>query len=223
MTSNRARGGHIRIGGERPALAGRVIHVLVVLLFATALGVTGNAGASRASSPTDCGSKALFGRQFSLKVVGASIHCVDARRLVSERCAIHSERPWSCFSFRGPDPFVVWFPSQELFASSWSTAIELRRYPCSDVSIRRREFARAPHGFPTRRQLLSDDIIRCGLLRGRTPSETRRLLGRPTRTMGSSLSYNIGPQRDSFFQVDDEFLLISFKDGNFRGAQIVDD
>jgi hypothetical protein len=71
-------------------------------------------------------------------------------------------------------------------------------------------------GFPTRRQLLADDVLRCGLLGpGDSSLEVEAILGPPDeREMAAgslSFLYGLGPERDSIFQVDPELLLVELK------------
>jgi hypothetical protein len=193
-----------------------------LLVGAVAL-VPANASASRG-----CGSKDLYGHVLEIRVSGRQLPCSKVQKIVSGRCRYG--RKWSCLSLRSPDPLLVWFREREAFKRRWTTTIELRRYPCSQASVSASAWAQARDAwladeFPTRPQVLADDLIRCHLLRGMMVRQVRDLLGRPD---GSSLErghrfldYDIGPERDSFIQIDDEFLSIEFRrDGVFRHASI---
>lgn len=62
--------------------------------------------------------------------------------------------------------------------------------------------------------MLADDLIRCRILNGKSVAQTEAIIGAPGErsTNGGSTSfvYGLGPERDSFFQVDDELLLVEF-------------
>ena len=133
-----------------------------------------------------------------------------------------SQRPkrrgWACFSLRTPDPLLVWFRERE----RWSTTIEAHRYPCEQAGVTAAGWARARASrhaiFPTRLQVYADDIMRCGVLTGKTYDDVIALLGKP----GSDdlyrgerhLTWETGPERDSFFQVDSDFLFVAIgRDG----------
>jgi hypothetical protein len=87
------------------------------------------------------------------------------------------------------------------------------------------EWSGPSHEFPTRKQILSDDLIRCDMLAGMTVSDIEALLGEPTYSYTSDQhpyrDYEIGPERDSFFQIDPELLSIKFSpSGIFSEASI---
>jgi hypothetical protein len=89
----------------------------------------------------------------------------------------------------------------------------LWRYPCSQAKVTPTAFGKAERGFPTRRQLLADDVLRCHLLgRGDSYVDVEQLLGPPDERepAGGRMSfvYFLGPERDSFIQIDPELLLI---------------
>ena len=195
-----------------------LIGCLGVLVLVAASGMP----ASASSSKEPCGTAEKFGHQFEVRVGGKPVGCPRAARIIDRPCRVRQKHEWSCFSFRERFPFIVWFPTKELFEPDWSTVIIYKRYPCSEATLSREEFFPTPRGFPTLRQLLADDILRCGLLEGTTYDEVRALLGPPMfGERGKRLSYDIGPQRDSFFQIDSEILSIGFrKNGIFSGAAI---
>jgi hypothetical protein len=174
-----------------------------------------------------CATKRLYGKDHEIRVVGKPVSCDEVRRVIAGPC--EDGKKWSCFSFRPPDPVLVWFLEKERFRpgpDNFSTAIEARRYPCGVAPrVTRERWRRATRkfaveGFPTRQQVLADDLVRCKMLRGMTRQEVERLLGDDDGASGDRyLSYGIGPQRDSFFQIDDEFLSIEFdRRGIFRRA-----
>jgi hypothetical protein len=174
---------------------------------------------AHAAQPVVCGTKQLFGKSLELRVVGERIPCSRVRKIVAGRC--RETRHWSCFSFRTPDPLLVWFKDRERFARRWTTAIEAQRYPCEQANVTAEGWARARASqsrvFPTRMQVYVDDIIRCEILKGQTYEGVVALLGKP----GSDdlyrgerqLTWEIGPERDSFFQVDSDFLEVVLRDG----------
>jgi hypothetical protein len=158
--------------------------------------------------------------------VGRQLPCSHVRRIVAGPC--RDGRVWSCFSFHPPDPVLVWFRERERFQLRYSTAIEARRYPCGQATVTRRAWARAYHSsdttFPTRAQVLADDLIRCRQLRGLTRNDVTELLGPPESSVeeGDFLEYTVGKERDSFFQVDSELLSIEFdRRGVFESAELV--
>jgi hypothetical protein len=206
---------------------GRRFIVLAVALLSTA--AFAPAGGSQASgfaeirkAENDCGTAEKFSHQFGIRTRGGPISCGTAREVIDAPCKLHLRQRWSCFSFRAPHPFIVWFPSKQIWDRRWKKAILYRRYPCSEAVLTPDLFARWPRGFPSLRQLLADDIIRCDLLAGRTYLQVRRLLGQPQYgKKGRYLSYVIGAERDSYFQIDPELLSVSFnKRGLFAGATI---
>jgi hypothetical protein len=190
--------------------------VAVAVLIALALPARAGAAA-----PVTCGTKQLFGKPLELRVVGERIPCSRVRRIVAGTCH-ETPRAWSCFSFRTPDPLLVWFKERERFARRWTTSIEADRYPCDQANVTADGWARARASrrsiFPTRMQVYADDIIRCDVLKGQTYEGVVALLGQP----GSDemfrgrrqLDWEIGPERDSFFQVDSDFLFVELgRDG----------
>jgi len=171
-----------------------------------------------------CGTKTLYGKTLQIRVRGEMRSCERVQRIIRGKCKIQKKR-WSCFSFRTPYPPLVWFRSKELFDPRWSTVIEAERYPCTEAALTSEDWNGPSRGFPTRQQILSDDLIRCDLLDGMTISQVEHLLGEPTESSTSHdhayRDYEIGPERGSFFQIDSEFLSIKFRlDGTFAGASI---
>lgn len=203
----------------RPLRLGAPLALVALLMGLLLLSVSDAEGSG---SKQTCGEATKFGHQFDVRVGGEPVDCAQALAIIDHPCKIRMKHDWSCFSFREQYPFIVWFPSDELFKGDWSTVIIYKRYPCSEASVSRELFSRPPQGFPSLRQLLADDLIRCDLLAGQTFEEVRRLLGPPAYgTKGRSLTYNIGPERDSFFQIDPELLFVGFrKNGVYRGASI---
>jgi hypothetical protein len=73
--------------------------------------------------------------------------------------------------------------------------------------------------FPTESQVLSDDLIRGKQLRGKRYAQVTRLLGKPEETDRATGGREVGSERDSFAQVDSEYLTIRFdRHGRFRAA-----
>ena len=172
--------------------------ILVLLCCGVLLGAApAAAGDADATSKTTCGTAVKFGHEFDVRVGGDRIDCGKALEVIDRTCKFRPKQDWSCFSFQAPYPFIVWFPSKELFERDWSTVIIYKRYPCSEALLTRDLFAPYPKGFPSLRHLLADDIIRCGLLEGMTYEEVRRLLGPPDGgEKGSYLRYVLGLERE---------------------------
>jgi hypothetical protein len=196
---------------------------LIALLLAVVVAVPGAAQAP-GGTPYTCGTKRLYGHKLLIRVRGERLACSKIREIIRGRC--HEGRTWSCFSFWPPSPVLVWFREKDRFAETWSIAIEGVRYPCSEAGVTRQAWRSAGGwAFPTRRQVLADDMIRCHLLRGKTYKQVVRLLGHgdfQSREHGRRyVDYLLGAERDSFFQVDSESLSIQFgRDGKFRSAEL---
>jgi hypothetical protein len=156
----------------------------------------------------------LFGHRFPIEAQG--IGCKQAHRLLSRPCRVQIKRTWSCLSYHEDEPFIGWFPTEDLFKRAEYPAALLRRYPCSDAKVTPGLFGAFGHGFPTRRQLLADDVLRCHLIPlGASPSEVEQVLGpadeKEVEPKGISFIYGLGPERDSVVQIDSELLLVEFK------------
>lgn len=197
--------------------------LVVAACLVAALGIPGSAsGGTR-----HCGTKTLYDRTLTIVVKGKLISCARTRRIIRGPC--DDGRVFSCFSFRAPAPMLVWFREKERFKRRWTTVIEARRYPCTDAGFTREEWERRDAirgGFPTRQQLLADDVIRCHMLDGRTGAQVRELLGKPdyvSRQEGRRyLDWDIGEERDSFFQIDSESLSVEIgRDGIFKSVDIL--
>jgi hypothetical protein len=190
----------------------------------TFAGCGGDEGAP--SSSRECGTKQLYGKALAIHVVGDRLDCAQVRQIIRGPCRPRKE--WSCFSLRSPDPLLIWFKETERFKPSYSTTIEARRYPCSQATVTADAWKRArrhSNRFPTEHQLLADDLIRCRLLSGKSRRQIVALLGRPAGYDAGPgagyLDYDIGPERDSFLQVDNEVLSIRIgRDGHFAKAHL---
>lgn len=211
-----------------PAI-GRTTLTLAIALLAIGLSTSAAAPPKLPKGPVPtaaghrhCGPRWLFGHRFTVE--GQGIRCREARKVVSRSCLINLKKRWSCFSYRESKPFVVWFPTEDLFKRVQYPAVLLRRYPCSQSEVTPGLFAVSTRvfptrRFPTRRQLLADDVLRCKLLLlGDELSKVEALLGPPDETVmeassKQSLVYNLGPERDSVFQIDPEFLLVEISGG----------
>lgn len=127
-------------------------------------------------------------------------------------------------SFREEDPFIAWFLTDELFRQRPLTEVFLERYPCSLAKVTARQFEAPMHGFPNRRQLLADDLVRCHLLKRMTPHEVISIAGAPSERFTEegrlSFVYWLGPERDSLVQIDEEGLQIDFSGMRVRTARI---
>jgi hypothetical protein len=201
------------------ALAIRAL--LLALFVAPAVVRTADASAER------CGTKTLYGKKLPLYTMGSGVQCADVERITRGACTLDPDETWGCFSLRPKDPILVWFKTDEMFAESLSGWIEARRPACSRSKVSAAAWKRASNtrseAFPTRLQVLSDDLIRCGQLRGKRYARITDLLGKPEevdRLKGVRTAYwQVGPERDSFFQLDSEYLTVRFdRNGRFRAA-----
>lgn len=172
----------------------------------------------------DCGNWPLFGHRFPIETRG--IDCAEGRRLLSMRCALRPHRRWSCASARPGGPFVSWFPTADLFRGRRYPEVLLRRYPCSQSRVTPRLFGFLGRGYPTRRQLLADDVLRCGLVRiGDSVADVEATLGRPDgaeREAGRSyFAYDLGLERSPILAVDSELLRVDLRKGHVTSIAIV--
>jgi hypothetical protein len=198
----------------------RVLTALIAVLAAAVL--PAHAGAAS----TTCGIKKLYGKRYPIHVVGDPVPCDEVHDIISGRCTDGKE--WSCFSFPGRYPALVWFREKERYKENWSTTIEARRYPCSQAHVTHRAWAVGSRStrslFPTPLQILADDLVRCHQLRGMRYRAVVRLLGRSYDEYQTGkypdLIYGTGPERDSFIQIDSELLVLRFDrhTGRFRSA-----
>jgi hypothetical protein len=199
---------------------------LIALGLALVVAVPGAAQAPD-GTPFTCGTKRLYGHKLLIRVRGERLPCSKIREVIRGRC--RESRTWSCFSFWPPAPVLVWFREKDRFKETWSIAIEGVRYPCSEARISPRSWRAArkerDSAFPNRQQVMADDVIRCHVLRGKTYEGVVRLLGHgsESRQQGRRyLDYELGAERDSFFQVDTESLSVLIgRDGIFRSAELV--
>jgi hypothetical protein len=203
-------------------VASAVFVAIVVGSVALASGKDDAASGQR----TACGTKVLYGKTLTLWVVGKPITCDEVARLVAGPCQEGKE--WSCVSQWPPAPLQVWFKSAERFAKHSSTVIEARRYPCSQARVTaamwHRKGSEEPEA-PTYHQMLADDLVRCGQLKGKTYRQVTALLGRPVESSkqanGRYADWALGPERDSLFQVDSEYLTLRFDTaGRCRSARL---
>src|SRR4051812_49266199 len=198
-----------------------ITSLLSSLAVAAALATSAQAPPPEPS--VQCGTKVLYGKRYAVHVVGNPLPCEQVREIIRGHC--RETKQWSCFSFWPPSPALVWFRESERFNETFSTAIEARRYPCSEARVTRAAWARARRSrssqFPREEQIFADDIIRCRLLAGMTRRQARRLLGRPDYRDRRFFDYVVGEERDSFIQIDSESLSIQFdKHGRFVSAQL---
>src|SRR3954470_17011203 len=143
-------------------------------------GIVGCGGGGHGRATRDCGVKELYGHELALHVVGKRIPCSEVRAIVRrDNCRDGKVR--ACHAFQPLDPVLVWFPARERFKYDYSTAIEARRYPCREAHVTARAWAAASHqrgnAFPSRLQVLADDIVRCKLLAGKTYHQVQALVG----------------------------------------------
>jgi hypothetical protein len=197
-----------------------------LLALFVALALVGPADASEER----CGTTTLYGTKLPLHTMGTGVQCADVDRITSGSCTFDPKETWGCFSFRSKNPVLVWFKTEEMFAESWSGWIEARRPACSQSTVSAADWRRGLNdtsdAFPTRLQVLSDDLIRCKQLRGKRYGRVRDLLGKPEEvdrgTRGRTAHWQVGPERGSFFQIDSEYLTVRFdRSGRFRSARFV--
>ncbi len=192
--------------------------VLVAVVVAVAAVASGRDDATNRKQ-ANCGKKALYGKRLVLWVVGKQIPCAEATRVAAGPCTDNGK--WSCVSLRPPEPLLVW--------RHHGTVIEARRYSCSSATVTSTMWAAArpgESGPPTRHQMLADDLLRCGQLSGRTYRQVVALLGRPSEgskeDTGRYADWVIGSDRDSMFQVDSEYLNVTFDTADrVRSAQLI--
>jgi hypothetical protein len=171
------------------------------------------------AEPTTCGTKALYGRTLTVRVIGKPLPCSDVRSIVKGSCDTNG-KTWSCFSPREPGPALIWFRSRERFKERWSTTIEAVRPNCkSTPGITHADWIKPDDGaFPSRQQILGDDLLRCHRLDRMTHDQAVALLGKPEDDDGKEADWEVGLERDSFFQVDSEYLVVSFAGGKVTKA-----
>lgn len=149
---------------------------------------------------------------------GETAFVQQVRRILSSACRIRLKRTWSCMSFRESKPFLVWFPTAEIFDLRPTVEIRLERYPCSEARVTPSLFKHHTRGFPTRRQMLADDLMRCEMLNGASLEELEGAIGPPDERSdergGSYLYYFLGPERDSLVR-----LTRSFSPSTYRTAE----
>ncbi len=219
---------HGSCGEYAQAVSGRRIAIRVGGVFGIAsaliVGTTAGSSADRNAKVRECGYKGLYGHSLTIKVRGQPLGCKKVRHIVRGRCDANGE-PWFCFSFRAPGPPLAWIRSDERFDQGLSTLITASRYPCSEVRPIAEEWVGSSNEFPTRKQIVADDLIRCDALDGMNVDEVQSILGVPDYSSSSGGSrfhdYVIGLQRDSVFQLDSEVLSLRFsRSGAFREATI---
>jgi hypothetical protein len=192
---------------------------MCVLAIVTAVAALAGFGADAAGgAEVPCATKRLYGHRLGVFLVDGDITCAAVRRIIRGPC--RDGRTWSCMSFRTPYPVLVWYRTRERFAPSFSMAIEARRPPCSASRVTARAWRRGDGGgFPTRQQVLADDLLRCRQLEGMTKRQVTRLLGRPHERSAREMAWDVGPERDSVFQIDDEYFDVRFdRHDRFRAA-----
>jgi hypothetical protein len=189
---------------------------VLLLCLVTVLGGVGPQVARGAAVP--CATKRLYGQRLGIFLVDGNLSCAAVRRIVRGAC--RDGRRWSCTSLRAPDPLLIWYRTRERFKASFSVVIEARRPPCSASHVTAGAWRKAGgRGFPTRRQVLADDLLRCHQLEGMTRREVTRLLGPADEGDPHQLAWDVGPERDSVIRIDDEFFAVRFDRHNrFRAA-----
>lgn len=189
----------------------RMRRFAVLWTLAVVLAVPSGSPAATPDGGRPCGTKGLHGERLSVWVVGDPISCAKARRVVHGPC--NDRRPWTCLGLRPPDPIMVWLRTTELFREHPSTAIEARRptRSCSARRVSRDAWRRSRRlgGFPTRRQMLADDLIACSQMEGMRRREVRRLLPGVYESDRFGDSWYLGDER-RLFQLDAEYLAVTY-------------
>jgi hypothetical protein len=190
--------------------------LVAIVIVAAALPSLHPGSARGAEVP--CATKRLYGQRLGVFLVDGDITCAAVRRIIRGRC--RDGRVWSCTSFRTPDPVLFWYRTRERFAPSFSIGIVARRPPCSASRVTARAWRRGlGRGFPTRQQVLADDLLRCRWLEGMTKRQVTRLLGRPDEPGVRALAWEVGPERDSVMRIDSEYFEVRFdRHDRFRAA-----
>jgi hypothetical protein len=206
----------------RLPLAGAALLVIVCCSLA---GTSSAHQARTGSREIRCGTTHVFSQPFTIWVRGVPVSCEKARRITAQHhCAIRFHRQWSCLAFREAAPFVIWFPTDDTFKRHPATEILLGRYPCSKAHVNQGLFTAPSHGFPTRRQMLADDVVRCKMLADSNPEDAIALLGPPDEQLEegrlTSLIFWLGPERQSLVEIDQEGLEVDFLNNRFNIAGI---
>ena len=208
------------------SLIGAALAMALAVPSPAAAGEAPVAEAAKGKSRT-CGTKLIYGKTLTIRERGDLISCRRVMQITAGGC--RDRRIWACFSFQSPAPLLVWFRAKERFKPKLSLLIEGLRYPCTDAVVTSQAWTTAQtvgqSKFPTYEQVLTDDLIRCGQLVGLSRDQVTALLGPPdfrSTYQGSTfLDYDIGPERDSFFQIDSEVLSVEIgPSGFFTRAEI---
>lgn len=198
-----------------------------VLLAAPGTGAAEPGAASSKAKSRVCGTKLLYGKTVTIRERGRVISCARVSRITAGGC--RDRRRWACFSVHPPGPVLIWFREKDRFKGRTSLLIEGLRWPCAEAAVTPEMWTTAQtvgqSKFPTYEQVLADDLIRCGQLTGLTRDGVIALLGPAdveTHNRGITyLDYEIGPERDSFFQIDSEVLSVQIgRTGLFIRADI---
>ncbi|MGC1851794.1 MAG: hypothetical protein WA687_05075 [Solirubrobacterales bacterium] len=167
-----------------------------------------------------CGKKAVFRRPFTVRVMGVRTPCSEVKRIIASGCQVRIGQKWSCLSLRESKPFIFWFLSDQIFEPRLTVGILLERYPCSEAHITSSLFAHHSKSFPSRRQMLADDLIRCNMLSGMSPQEVEDVIGPPDEQLDERghiyFDYLVGPERESIVQLDPEFLSVEIANGKVK-------
>lgn len=192
------------------------------MVIASTVAMDRPAEAARDGGETRCGTKRLHGERLSIWVVGEPLKCALVRKIIAGSCELR--RPWTCLALRHPDPILAWVKWREVAADKPSTAIEGRRplQPCADLHVKRNDWLAqsALDGYPTRRQMLADDLIRCGVLAGRMRQDVRALLGPPDDKGKRFDEWYLGDERH-LINIDAEYLRVRYQYGSAVRSRIV--
>ncbi|MBF0216870.1 MAG: hypothetical protein HQL30_07760 [Candidatus Omnitrophica bacterium] len=128
------------------------------------------------------------------------------------------------FAYLGPAMILIWILVGRYFPHHLPTGSDLLGF--DSVSWRNDGSKPLPEDLVTVRQKMLKDVV-CAVLPGKSKQEIENILGPSTRTdhfKGQyDLIYVLGPERDSYFGLDYEWLLIRLEDGKFSSFEIVND
>jgi hypothetical protein len=197
-------------------------------MLALAFAVAAVALGTGTQAETPCGTKDLYGK--TLALYATNVPCAEVKRITAGECDVDGQ-PWFCSSSHAPGPGMFWRQETERYESEPTAWIEARRPPCLRSKVTAAAWNRArkrlDDPFPTELQLLTDDLIRCKQLRGKSRAAVLKVLrggGQGGEDGKRSLSWLIGPERTlSAPDPDDgEYLTIVFnRKGKVRSVMIL--
>jgi len=156
-------------------------------------------------------------------IILASIVCLvlmGILHLVSKKTHIVIRQ----IAFLGPAMILIWILIGHYFPHNLPAGSDLLSF--DSISWKNNETEPLPKDLVTVRQKMLKDVVYL-VLPGKSKEEIESLLGPSTQTKyfkgQYDLIYVLGPERDHFFGLDYEWLLIRLKDGKFKKFKIVND